>query len=107
MISSCRRSGASVHDVVQASIDLLLFTVIRAAPTVDDAERDIGRIAQCMRDNIRRSYVEFHTMVEAQLHTIAAMDSTSLVPILASRHPPLNSTGVPVGDGLRPIDAQF
>ena len=47
------------------------------------------------------------TMVEAQLHAIAATDSTSLLTELASRHPPLNSTGVPVGDGLRPIDAQF
>jgi hypothetical protein len=25
-------SGASVHDVVQASVDLLMFTIIRAAP---------------------------------------------------------------------------
>jgi hypothetical protein len=38
---------------------------------------------------------------------VAATDSTSLLTELASRHPPLDSTGVPVGDGLRPIDAQF
>ena len=38
---------------------------------------------------------------------VAATDSTALVTELASRHPPLNSTGVPVSEGLRPIDAQF
>jgi hypothetical protein len=65
VISSCRRSGASVHDVVQASIDLLLFTVICAAPTVDDAERDIEPIAQLMRDSVRKSYIQFHGMVRA------------------------------------------
>jgi hypothetical protein len=38
---------------------------------------------------------------------VAASVSTSLLPKLASCHPPLDSAGVPVGDGLRPIDAQF
>jgi hypothetical protein len=55
----------------------------------------------------RQHQAQLHTMVEAQLRTRAATDSTSLVTEIASRHPPLNSTGVPVGDGLRPIDAQF
>src|SRR6478752_2985939 len=50
----------------------------------------------------RQHQAQLHTMVEAQLHTIAATDSTSVLTELASRHPPLNSTGVPVGDGLRP-----
>ena len=35
---------------------------------------------------------------------VAATDSPSLLSKLASSHPPLDSTGVPVGDGLRSIE---
>src|SRR5258708_39709234 len=38
---------------------------------------------------------------------VAATDSPPLLPMLASSHPALNSTGVPVGDGLRLINAQL
>jgi hypothetical protein len=51
---------------VQAIIDALMISIIVVAPTVDDAERDITNIAECMRTNIRKSYGEFHDMAAAQ-----------------------------------------
>ena len=49
----------------------------------------------------------FYTAMAFEQELVAASVSTSLLPKLASCHPPLDSAGVPVGDGLRPIDAQF
>jgi hypothetical protein len=66
LLDVCRESGATVHEVVQAIIDALMISIIVVAPTVDDAERDITNIAECMRTNIRKSYGEFHDMAAAQ-----------------------------------------
>jgi hypothetical protein len=66
LLEACRESGGTVHEVVQAIVDTLMMSIFIAAPTVDDAERDIRNITQTMRDNVRKSYGEFHNMAEAQ-----------------------------------------
>ena len=66
LLAVCRESGGTVHEVVQGLIDALMISVIVIAPTVDDAERDIGNITECMRTNIRKSYGEYHDMAAAQ-----------------------------------------
>jgi hypothetical protein len=69
LLQACRASGGTVHAVVQAIVDTLMVSIIAVAPNVDAAEADIRNITQCMRENIRKSYAEFHDMAAAQRGT--------------------------------------
>jgi hypothetical protein len=69
LLQACRASGGTVHAVVQAIVDTLMVWIIAVAPNVDAAEADIRNITQCMRENIRKSYAEFHDMAAAQRGT--------------------------------------
>jgi hypothetical protein len=66
LLETCRASGADARGTLQAAIDLIMLAVCLGAPTIDDAERDITKISECMRANIRRAYSELHDLLEAQ-----------------------------------------
>ena len=54
------RNGGSVNDVAQALVEVLMITLIAAAPDEASAERAVLD----MVDNIVRGYREFHAMHE-------------------------------------------
>jgi hypothetical protein len=46
LIAECRTADATVHQVAQSAIDLLMVTIIAATANVDDAECEI-RLRNC------------------------------------------------------------
>jgi hypothetical protein len=54
LLAECRAADTTVHEVAQGLLDALMLVIIQAAPDMASAERDIGNITECMRDNIRR-----------------------------------------------------
>ncbi len=58
-----------MHATTQVLVDVIMFTIVMAAPSEDAAQRDIDNITQVMRDRIREAYREHHAMVEARQST--------------------------------------
>jgi hypothetical protein len=54
---------------VQAAVDLIMISIIAAAPDADAAQRDIANVTQVMRDRIREAHADYHAMAEAQRST--------------------------------------
>ena len=108
--ASCRSGSARATSPV-ASKDWLKFKNPDAPAVKREAEEEWGkdkkpRQADGAKGQRLGDFAVAALAFERGL-VVAATDSTALVTELASRHPPLNSTGVPVSEGLRPIDAQF
>jgi hypothetical protein len=66
LIDTFRASGANVNEVAQALVDVLMVTIIAAAPDADAAERNLRHVCDDMYANIRRSYEEWHAMAAAR-----------------------------------------
>jgi hypothetical protein len=58
-----------MHATTQALVDVIMFSIVMAAPNEDAAQRDVDNVTQVMRDSIRRAYREHHALVEAQRST--------------------------------------
>jgi hypothetical protein len=65
----CNESGASVPQVIQACVDVLMAAVCQSAPDAQHAAANIRAISKCMCNNIERAYAEYHAMLAAERAT--------------------------------------
>lgn len=70
LLATCYASGATMHECMQAAVDVILFSICMAAPDEHAAERDIANITAVMREGIRQGYRDYQVIAESQRATM-------------------------------------